>query len=300
MALFYGLLILALSGVQGVAHAAPTTDLQLDKSVDNALPQEGQTIVYTLTLTNNGPRGTNLINVSDPLPAGVTYVSDDGLGTYDSLTGLWTPLQLPAGAVTVLNITAIIDAGTVGNTITNTATIISSNRTDTNPANDTSSVDITVVETFLTMLKSAITISDPVNGTASPYNIPGATLLYSLQTTNSGSGTVDTDSVVVTDSIPANTALYVNDLGTGPILFIDGSAPVNSGLSYTFTSLGSSTDDLEFSSDGGASWNYTPVPDADGYDLNVTTLRINPKGVMRASNGVDNPVFTLRFQVRVQ
>jgi hypothetical protein len=48
------------------------------------------------------------------------------------------------------------------------------------------------------------------------------------------------------------------------------------------------------------SWSYTPVPDADGYDANITHIRVNPKGVMRASNGTDHPTFTLRFQVRVQ
>lgn len=290
---------MALAIAPALVHAASNTDIQIIKTVDNAFPQEGQSIIYTLTLTNNGPRSANLIVVSDLLPAGLTYVTDDGLGTYDSILGQWTPAQLPAGAVITLNITATVNPGTVGTTITNTATIISSNRTDLVPANDTSSVDITVVQTFLTMLKSAITTSDPVNGTVSPYNIPGATVLYSLQTTNSGQGVTDADTVVVTDAIPANTALYVNDLGTGPVLFIDGSAPQNSGLSYTYTSLGSTTDDLEFSSDGGISWAYTPVPDIDGYDVNVTHIRVNPKGVMRASNGTDHPVFTLRFQVRV-
>lgn len=48
------------------------------------------------------------------------------------------------------------------------------------------------------------------------------------------------------------------------------------------------------------SWSYTPLADADGYDANVTNIRVNPKGVMRASNGTDHPTFTLRFQVRVQ
>jgi hypothetical protein len=101
----------------------------------------------------------------------------------------------------------------------------------------------------------------------------------------------------VTDSIPANTELYVNDLGgagSGPVLFIDGSAPVNSGLSY------SPAGDLEFSNDNGTSWTYTPSPDADGYDANVTDIRINPKGVMNASDGTNDPTFTLRFRVRVQ
>lgn len=109
--------------------------------------------------------------------------------------------------------------------------------------------------------------------------------------------------MIMLDQIPANTELFVNDLGgagSGPVLMIDGTAPVNSGLSYTFTSLGSTIDDIEFSNDNGGSWTYTPVPDVDGYDASVTNIRVNPKGVMRASNGTDDPTFTLRFQVRVQ
>jgi uncharacterized repeat protein (TIGR01451 family) len=284
-------------------QAAALADLEIVKTVDNNQPQEGDTIVYTLTLTNNGPKNANQIEVTDVLPAGLTYVSDDGGGNYDDVTGLWTPGLLTNGSSTTLNITLTVDAGTAGSTITNTATITDSNRVDPDPSNDTSSVNITVVEANLTVLKSALTTSDPINGTSSPYNIPGATVLYSVQITNTGLGVTDTDTVIVTDSIPANTELFVNDLGgagSGPVLFIDGSAPVNSGLSYSFTSLSSTTDDLEFSNDNGTSWSYTPVPDADGYDANVTDIRVNPKGAMNASDGTNDPTFTLRFRVRVQ
>jgi hypothetical protein len=207
------------------------------------------------------------------------------------------------GAVAILNITLTVDAGTAGSTITNTATITNSNRIDPDPTNNSSSVNLTVVEPVLTILKSAMTVSDPVNGTINPYNIPGAVILYSVQTTNTGLGTPDNNTVFVSDPIPANTELFVNDLGgagSGPVLMIDGTAPVNSGLTYTFTSLASTTDDIEFSNDNATSWTYTPVADADGYDANVTDIRVNPRGVMRASNGTDTPTFMLRFQVRVQ
>ena len=124
-----------------------------------------------------------------------------------------------------------------------------------------------------------------------------------MQTTNTGLGTPDNNSLLVSDPIPANTELFVNDLGgvgSGPVVLIDGTSPINSGLTYTFTSLGNTTDDIEFSNDNGSTWTYTPVPDVDGYDANVTNIRINPKGEMRASDGSNHPTFTLRFSVRVQ
>ena len=289
--------------LQAAVQAAQLADLAIVKTVDNALPEESDTIVYTLTLTNNGPRNASQIEVTDVLPGGLTYVSDDGAGSYNPVSGLWTPAPVNSGNSVTLNITLTVDAGTAGSTISNTATITNSNRIDPDPSNDTSSINLTVVEPVLTVLKSAITTSDPINGTTSPFSIPGATVLYSVQTTNTGLGSPDNDTLIVTDPIPANTELFVNDLGgagSGPVLFIDGTAPLTSGLSYTFTSLGSTTDDIEFSNDNGSSWTYTPVPDADGYDANVTNIRINPKGAMNASNGTDHPTFILRFSVRVQ
>ena len=289
--------------MQVAIQAALLADLAIVKTVDNALPEEGDTIVYTLTLTNNGPRNASQIQVTDVLPAGLTYVSDDGAGSYNPASGVWSPAPLNSGNSATLNITLTVDTGTAGSTITNTATITNSNRIDPDPSNNTSSVNLTVVEATLTVLKSAITTSDPINGTTSPYNIPGATVLYSVQINNTGLGSPDNNTVIVTDPIPANTELFVNDLGgagSGPVLFIDGTAPASSGLSYTFSSLGSTTDDIEFSNDNGGSWNYIPVPDSDGYDTNVTNIRINPKGVMNASNGTDHPTFILRFSVRVQ
>ena len=51
--------------------------------------------------------------------------------------------------------------------------------------------------------------------------------------------------------------------------------------------------------DGTLTFTYTPAPDANGYDTNVTAVRINPKGSFNGAGGGD-PFFELRFQARVR
>jgi len=151
------------------------------------------------------------------------------------------------------------------------------------------------------VLKSAQTIQDPV-GSADPKSIPGAIVLYTITVTNQGGGAADADTVIITDPVPTNTELFVGDLGSlpsgSPVAFIDGAT--SSGLSLSFTSLGSTTDDIEFSSGGGAPYNYTPIPDVDGYDAGVSDLRLLLKGAFAASDGTNHPSFSIMFKVRIQ
>lgn len=44
---------------------------------------------------------------------------------------------------------------------------------------------------------------------------------------------------------------------------------------------------------------YTPAPDPEGYDANVTHLRVRPKGVLAAATSGDAPSFRASFRVRV-
>ena len=151
----------------------------------------------------------------------------------------------------------------------------------------------------LSHLKSVSVVSDPVNST-NPKSIPGAVQLYTLRITNQGAGGVDNNTISIVDAIPANTVLDVRDVGavgSGPVAFINGTP--TSALTYGFTSLGSTTDNLEFSNDGGATWTYTPVAAADGYDPNVTHIRVRPQGALAGGGVGGNPWFELRFKVRV-
>jgi hypothetical protein len=142
--------------------------------------------------------------------------------------------------------------------------------------------------------------SDPYNGTTNPKRIPGAAVGYTVTVTNSGAGSPTANSVIVTAPIPADTKLYVNDLGgagSGPATFTNGSP--SSTLTYTFTSLASTTDNLSFSNNGGTTYTYTPTADADGYDAAVTHMRANPQGTFAAASG-GSPSFNLQFRVAIE
>lgn len=127
----------------------------------------------------------------------------------------------------------------------------------------------------LIVLKSVVTHSDPVNNSTNPKAIPGAVMTYTIMTTNTGPAGVDTDSFVITDSLPVNTELYF-DPATGPVSFTD----TGSSLLYNYP------DNIDFFS-GGAP--YTPVPDAFGYDGNVSSFIIRPQGTFSAYSGTGTP-----------
>lgn len=146
----------------------------------------------------------------------------------------------------------------------------------------------------LNVEKRSAVSSDPVNGTNGPKAIPGAIVEYTVTLTNEGLGSVDSDSVEITDVVPANTALYVDTSGGAPIAFVDGTP--SSGLTYNYIS------DLAFTNNPGGvgPFDYTPLPDADGYDPLVTGYRITLGGAMSGNNGGGDPNFDIVFQVRIE
>src|SRR6185503_13508449 len=90
----------------------------------------------------------------------------------------------------------------------------------------------------LVVAKTVAPTSDPVNNTTNPKSIPGSVQLYNIRVTNQGSGSVDNNAVVIVDPVPANTRLFVGNLGgagSGPITFAQG-AP-SSTLTWTFAGL---------------------------------------------------------------
>jgi hypothetical protein len=107
--------------------------------------------------------------------------------------------------------------------------------------------------------------------------------------------------VVTVQSVPAQASLFVGNLGavgSGPVAFAQGSP--SSGLSYTYSGLSSTTDDVSFSNNGGVSFAYTPVADASGYDPAVTHIRVNPKGVFAGASASGSPNFTISYRVKVK
>lgn len=154
--------------------------------------------------------------------------------------------------------------------------------------------DLTVCNPFtsLSVTKVSTLISDPVNGTANPKAIPGALVEYLITIANTGTSATDADSVVVWDQGPADAKLCLLARAGGPVTWSEPGGAT--GLSYAFGSLGSASDDLDFSNDGGTSWNYTPTIDAAGCDAAITDFRLRPRGAFAGGRSV---AITVRYIV---
>ena len=288
-----------MGGAGGGIGVIQFSDLEVIKTASVASVYVGSSFTYTVTVTNNGGSDATNVSLVDDLPTEAIYMSDiPSVGTYDPITGIWTIGDLANGVTATLNITVIAGPVAIDTVVTNTADTLLLDQADPDLTNNEASVDVTIRNApDILVLKSAQTISDPV-ASADPKSIPGAIVLYTITITNQGLSAVDADTLDITDPIPANTELFVGDLGNlpagSPVAFIDGATP--SGLNLSFIGLGSTTDDIEFSTVSG----LPPVPDADGYDEGVTELRLQPTGSFAASDGVNHPSFSIMFKVRIQ
>ncbi len=92
----------------------PKVDVALTKALDKPTAKRGETVVYTLTVSNSSTTLATGVRITDQLPAGVTYVSDDGMTLYgadvfDAATGVWMVGDVSAGGSKVLHITVTVN-----------------------------------------------------------------------------------------------------------------------------------------------------------------------------------------------
>jgi uncharacterized repeat protein (TIGR01451 family) len=120
-------------------------DLVIVKNATSPTPLN-ETVTYTMTITNKGPDTATNVQVADPAPAGIRYLSvNPGAPTCTVTTSMLTCNlgTLEVGQSRTITLTA--RATTVGRH-TNTATVTGSGGRETNPADNTDSA-VTVVPT---------------------------------------------------------------------------------------------------------------------------------------------------------
>ncbi len=161
----------------------------------------------------------------------------------------------------------------------------------------TVTLDSNTVSVFpiISVVKSVTPFSDPVNVTTNPKAIPGSEMAYNITVTNSGLGTVDNGTTIITDIIPANMSMCVSLICNTPTVVFSCSAAPPCGLTYTYAT------DVSYSNQpgGGAPYTYAVVPDAAGYDPNVTGVRINPGGFFNGGSVGSSPSFTLSLKMKI-
>ena len=175
-------------------HEVKFPVLSIAKTADppsGSIVQRGDTIDYTITVTNTGLAAATAQTVTDTLPANVTVKAGSispAATSSDATHIVWT-VDVPAAGeggpgTTVLKYSVTVNADApLGSTQTNVATL----------GDQTSTTDHHVPTGALTLVKH-------VDKTSAAY---GATLTYSFDAATTGD--LDQTNVVVTDVLPAKT-----------------------------------------------------------------------------------------------
>ena len=184
----------------------PSADLSITKSVSSSTAQPGDTVTYTLSVSNAGPNKANNVSVSDTLSSYLTFVScseSTGTGTCTYSGGAvsvaYTTLAASASSTVTINTT--LNSGAPDSLqVGNSASVSASDPTDPNTSNNTSN------NVYFTIHNKAdLAVTKSVSST-SPYwpatGIEvGDSLTYTVALTNKGP--YDAKSVVLSDSAPA-------------------------------------------------------------------------------------------------
>src|SRR5262249_26075161 len=127
-------------------------DLFVTKAVDNATPNVGDTVTFTVTLTDLGPDAATNVTVQDLLPAGLSLVSfSPSRGTYTPATGVWNRSSCAPSAAPPLTPPP---RGLRPAAATNTATISHSDQFDPEPVNNSASATETPQQADLAVTKT--------------------------------------------------------------------------------------------------------------------------------------------------
>ncbi len=225
-------------------------NLSLVKGVQNAgivLPtQAGETLVFELTVTNDGPAVATGVSIADIVPSGfgvisnITTTSTTGSGVATANQIDWTGMNVPAMSTVTLTYEVIVNTtGGIVDEYKNTAQITNADQFDPNstPNNDDGDQSEDDESSFTVIRTNILPIADNETSTG---NTPGDTVVQNIIT-----GDVDTDGTI--DPSTVNLILPVGVTTSNPITGVDG-------------------DLIGFTVDGEGVWSYDEVTGELSFD----------------------------------
>lgn len=238
----------ATPGQQPTYTAIPHTDLALTKLVNNNRPAEAGSVIYTVRVVNQGPASADNVTVTDAVPAGLTLsAASVTTGAYISPT--WFVGSLANGADATLMLTATVNLGQGGRTITNTASVAAA-LYDANPGDNTASAGLIAQTTTLSgtvtdassgvpLVSVTLMITDSLGNTCTATTAAGGAYLV----TSGQNGCLLAPGVATVGAVGGAPAGYL--LRTAPAIIVAGAANIGNltlvqpSLSGFVTDLGS-------------------------------------------------------------
>ncbi len=167
-------------------------DLSVDKDDSQVTAVPGASVAYTITLHNNGPSTITSATLIDTLPPELTDpVFTPSVGSYDSVTGVWSNLVLGGCESVTLTLEATVVDSAVGSVVNTACVTAPAGVTDPVPGNNCHED----VNTVTPQADLEVTKDD-----AQTTVIPGAALAYTITVTNNGPSTVTSATLV--DTLP--------------------------------------------------------------------------------------------------
>ena len=169
------------------------------KEVDKAEAKVGDTLTYTITLTNSG-NATGTVTVTDEIPAGTTLVeksiTNNGVESNGTIT--WTDVEVKAGKTAEVSFKVTINSDTK-TSVTNKA-VIDGNK-------PTEEVETKVANITTTKTSVGIRNGSQLEAGATLHEFD--VIKYTLTATNTGNGN---GSVVLEDTVPEGTTLVASSI----------------------------------------------------------------------------------------
>jgi len=110
----------------------PSVDVSLIKVVDNPEPNVGETVTFTITLSNDGPNDATGVAVEDVVPNGFSDISNisNGGGADANSIITWSDIDIPVGGSVDLTFDVTVEAPLDGVEYDNVAEVVATDQFD--------------------------------------------------------------------------------------------------------------------------------------------------------------------------
>ncbi|MCO5230462.1 MAG: tandem-95 repeat protein [Chitinophagales bacterium] len=176
-------------------------DLEVEKLVNKDTAFVGDSISFTITVTNNGPTATENITINDLLPSGLTYLSHSAsTGTYTQGTGNWTIARLDNLQSETLSINALVTVAAIP-LVANIANVTASSQPDPITSNNQDTAQVIVLKNTTNAVndENSTWVNIPVGGnvTTNDFDLENNTQDFNSFLNQNGNGSPITSGATV-------------------------------------------------------------------------------------------------------
>ena len=209
--------IIAITASANISNSSKSVSLHIDQDNDGFI-SPGDTLRYTVVITNSGNQNSTTLTFVDPLPTETTYAgnldSSNGSASYNTGSKQieWTG-DVNAGDSTTISFDVIVNSGIIVGTVISNQGIITYDGntiyTDGNPTQPgKQTTDVTVGGSPQGLAIKSVTDENGGN------LVPGDILLYTIVMHNQSGYTVN--GIEFVDSIPSNTSYVTASVSAPP------------------------------------------------------------------------------------